>query len=70
VAAGVRFLDRMFVGPENQEIWCGNFEEYQLGALVTALRIDAFEWSAGSGFALTFDHRIGPYLRVGFATHY
>jgi len=70
VAAGVRFLDRMFVGPENQEIWCGNFAEYQLGAHITALRIDAFEWSAGSGFALTSDHRIGPYLRVGFAARY
>jgi hypothetical protein len=65
VAVGTRFLDRMYVGPENQEIWCGNFEEYQLGVHVTAWHMEKIEWSAGSGWAITSDHRNGPYLRIG-----
>jgi hypothetical protein len=69
-AFGVRVFDRMFVGPESKEIWCGNFEQVQLGAHVTALRINAFEWSAGSGWSITSDHRTGPYLRVGFNARY
>jgi len=65
VALGARFLDRMYVGPENEEIWCGNFAEYQLGVHVTAWHMEKVEWSAGSGWALTSDHRNGPYLRIG-----
>ena len=69
VAFGTRFLDRMFVGPESETIWCGNFEQYELGAHVTAFRTDRLEWSAGTGFAITSDHRKGPYLRIGVNTH-
>jgi hypothetical protein len=70
VTVGARLFDRMFVGPENQEIWCGDFEEYQFGAHVTALHTDKLEWSAGSGWGVTSDHRNGPYLRVGVNTRY
>ena len=69
-AFGGRVFDRMFIGPENKEIWCGNFEQVQLGAHITALRINAFEWSAGSGWSITSDHRTGPYLRVGVNARY
>jgi hypothetical protein len=70
VALGTRFLDRMFVGPESKEIWCGNFEQYELGAHVTAFRTDRLEWSASAGWAITSDHREGPYFRLGVNTHY
>jgi hypothetical protein len=69
VALGTRFLDRMYVGPESETIWCGNFEQYELGAHITGFRTDRLEWSAASGFALTSDHRTGPYLRFGVNTH-
>jgi hypothetical protein len=70
VALGTRFLDRMFVGPEGEAIWCGNFEQYELGAHVTAFRTDRLEWSAGAGWAITSDHREGPYFRFGVNTRY
>jgi hypothetical protein len=69
VAFGTRFLDRMYIGPESETIWCGNFEQYELGIHVTAFRTDRLEWSAASGFALTSDRRKGPYLRFGVNTH-
>jgi hypothetical protein len=70
IALGTRLLDRMFLGPETEEIWCGNFEEYQFGVHVTALRTDKLEWSAASGIAFTSDHRNGPYFRLGVNTKY
>jgi hypothetical protein len=70
IAVGTRFLDRMFIGPETEEIWCGNFEEYQFGVHVTALRTDKLEWSAATGIAFTSDHRDGPYFRLGVNTKY
>jgi hypothetical protein len=70
VALGSRLFDRMFVGPETEAIWCGNFEEYQLGVHVTALRTGMLEWSAGSGWTVTSDHRNGPYFRLGANVRY
>jgi hypothetical protein len=70
VAFGFRVFEPVFIGPETQEIWCGDFQEVQFGAHVTGLRIDAFEWSAGSGWTITSDHRSGPYLRVGVNARY
>lgn len=70
VALGTRLLDRMFVGPETGAIWCGNFEEYQFGVHVTALHTNRLEWSAGSGWAFTSDHRDGAYFRIGVNTRY
>lgn len=69
-AFGVRVFDRAFVGPEAQQLWCGNFQEFQAGAHVTALRVDAAEFSAGGGWSMTSDHRTGAYLRVGFNMRY
>jgi hypothetical protein len=69
-AVGIRLFDRAFVGPEAQQLWCGDFQEFQFGGHVTALHIDAFEWSAGGGWSMTSDRRSGPYLRVGVNARY
>lgn len=69
-AFGARVFDAMFVGPESKTMWCGNFEQMEFGAHVTALRFGVTEWSAGSGVAITSDHRTGPYLRAGFNARY
>jgi len=69
-AFGFRLFEPAFVGPETEEIWCGDFEELQLGVHVTGLRIDALEWSAGGGWSMTSDRRSGPYLRLGVNARY
>ena len=70
-AIGIRLLDRAFVGPEFGEFWCGDFQEIELGAHVTGLRIgDGMEWSMGSGLALTSDQRAGAYVRLGLNARY
>jgi hypothetical protein len=70
VAYGFKIFEPMFIGPETQEIWCGDFQEVQFGGHITGLHINAFEWSAGSGWSITSDHRRGPYLRVGVNMRY
>jgi Cellulose biosynthesis protein BcsS len=65
-AFGLRLFPSAFVGPEIGEFWCADFQQLELGAHLTALRIDAIEWSMGAGWALTSDQRYGPYLRLGF----
>jgi hypothetical protein len=67
---GFRFLAPAFVGPEIAQLWCGDYQQMEFGAHITGLRINNFEWSMGSGFALTSDQRYGPYLRAGFNARY
>lgn len=70
-AFGARLFDRAFVGPEFGEFWCGDFQQIELGAHVTGLRIgDAIEWSMGSGLARTSDQRSGAYVRLGLSARY
>ena len=69
-AIGVGVFDRAFVGPEIEEIWCGDYEQLELGAHVTGLRFNSVEWSMASGLALTSDQRSGPYLRLGVNARY
>ncbi len=64
-AFGFRLFEPVFIGPETQLLWCGNFDAIQLGLQVTALRVGTLQWSAASGLALTSDGRSGPYLRLG-----
>jgi len=64
-AFGFQVFEPMFIGPETQAIWCGDFQEIQFGAHLTGIRLGALEWSVGSGWSMTSDHRRGPYLRVG-----
>jgi hypothetical protein len=70
VAVGIHAFDAMFVGPESVAIWCGNFEQYEFGAHLTAFHFNALEWSAGGGWSVTSDHRTGPYLRLGVSAKY
>lgn len=69
-AIGVRVFNRAFVGPEIEQIWCGDYEELEFGAHVTGLRLGPVEWSMASGMALTSDQRSGPYLRLGINARY
>ena len=69
-AIGWRLFDRAFVGPEIEQIWCGNFEQFEVGAHITAMRLNSMQWSMASGLALTSDQRWGPYLRLGVNTQY
>ena len=69
-AIGFRMLLPAFIGPEAEEIWCANYRQLEFGAHITALRIDAIEWSMGGGLALTSDQRFGPYLRLGVNARY
>jgi Cellulose biosynthesis protein BcsS len=70
LAFGYKLFEPAFIGPEIEEIWCGNFDEVQFGAHVTGLRTKALEWSASSGWTLTSDQRSGPYLRIGVLTRF
>jgi hypothetical protein len=70
VALGMRVLDSFFVGPETQMLWCGDFQQMELGAQVTGFRTQAFEWSAGAGWSMDSDQRTGPYLRLGVSAKY
>ena len=69
-AAGVRLFPPAFVGPEMQQIWSGDYQEFQLGAHLTGFHVNALEWSAGTGAAMTSDRRWGPYLRIGVNARY
>jgi hypothetical protein len=69
-AVGYRVFDAMFVGPETAALWCGDFQQFQFGVHVTALRLNVLEWSAGSGWSMDSDRRAGPYLRLGLSARY
>jgi hypothetical protein len=69
-AVGYKLFEPAYIGPEIEEIWCGDFDEVQFGAHVTALRTRALEWSASGGWTLTSDQRQGPYLRLGVITRF
>jgi hypothetical protein len=69
-AIGYRVFDALFAGPEGQMLWCGNFEEFQVGAHLTGFHVSASEWSAAGGWSMDSDKRTGPYLRVGFSVKY
>lgn len=69
-AVGFRLFAAAFVGPEIEQLWCADFEEIELGAHVSALRIDAVDWSMGAGWALASDQRSSPYVRLGVNARY
>ncbi len=69
-AFGWQVFDSVFVGPENQWIWCADYQEVRLGAHLTGWRIQGLELSAGGGWAMTSDQRQGPYVRVGLSARY
>jgi hypothetical protein len=69
-ALGYRVFDALFAGPEAAMLWCGNFQQFELGAHLTGLHVAAMEWSAGGGWATDSDRRSGPYLRIGVSAKY
>jgi len=70
IAVGWRGAAPAFIGPEAKMFWCGDFSQLSVGAHVTGLRTDAFEWSAGAGWAIDSDRRAGPYVRLGVIARY
>ena len=56
-----------FVGPEAQALWCLGYQQFRVGAHVTAYKINYTEWFVATGFAVESDRRWSgsPYLRVG-----
>jgi hypothetical protein len=44
--------------------------EFEFGAHITGFRSNAFEWSAGGGWATDSNRRCGPYLRLGVSVKY
>jgi hypothetical protein len=69
-AVGFRAFDAMFVGPETEMLWCGDFQQLEVCAHVTAFHFNATEWSAGGGWSMDSDRRTGPYLRLGVSAKY
>jgi len=64
-ATGWRIYDSLFLGPEAQALWCIDYQEWRLGAHITAFRFGALEWSAAVGAAIDSFNRLGPYVRGG-----
>lgn len=64
-AAGWRFFDAIWLGPEF--LACGDdiYRQLRIGAHVTSLRFLGYEWSAGAGWATDTDRRGGLYGRLG-----
>ena len=69
-ALGYRVFDAMFLGPETAMLWCGNFQQLEVGGHLTAWRWGALEWSAGGGWSMDSDKRTGPYLRLGVSARF
>jgi len=64
-AAGHRFLDAIWLGPEFQGSGDDTYRQLRFGAHITSLRIWGTEWSAGAGWVSDTDRRNGMYGRVG-----
>ena len=64
-AAGWRFSDAVWLGPEF--LACGDdaYRQLRFGAHVTSLRFLGYEWSAGAGWVTDSDRRDGVYGRIG-----
>jgi hypothetical protein len=67
-AVGWYLFDRVWIGPELMALGGDRYDQFRVGAHVTALRTAAFEWTAGVGFARDSDDRNGFYARIGVLT--
>lgn len=72
IAFGWRVLEDVvggfYVGPEVQYFASDGYRQWRLGAHITGLKADGYEWSAAGGFAEDSEQRASPYLRLGFIT--
>jgi len=69
-AVGWRTAGGFFAGPEAQALWCVDYQQWRLGAHLTALHLDALEMTAAGGLAVESFGRISPYVRFGVYTRY
>jgi len=64
-AAGHRFFDAIWLGPEFHASGDDTYRQLRVGAHVTSLRVLGYEWSAGAGWVTDTDRREGVYGRLG-----
>jgi hypothetical protein len=64
-AVGVRFLDRVWLGPEVLGFADRTYNQWRAGFHVTSFQTGPYEWSAGAGYVSDSDHHSGPYGRIG-----
>jgi hypothetical protein len=57
--------DQMYFGPEIAFIGSDGYRHLRLGAHMTSLKIDNYEWSAAGGWAGDSERRSSPYVRLG-----
>jgi len=73
IAAGWRVLDDMFedgfyIGPEVQYFGADGYRHLRLGAHLTGLKAENYEWSAAAGWARDSDGQMSPYVRLNMMT--
>jgi len=64
-AAGWRFFDMIWLGPEFLACGDDRYRQLRVGAHVTSFRLSSYEFSAGAGWATDNDQRSGAYGRFG-----
>lgn len=64
-AAGWRFFDMIWLGPEVLASGDGTYRQMRIGAHITSLRWSSYEFSAGAGWVTDSDRRDGAYGRFG-----
>jgi hypothetical protein len=72
IAYGWRVLEDVlggfYLGPEVQYFASDGYRHLRVGAHITGLKGEAYEWSAAAGWAGDSDQRASPYVRLGVAT--
>jgi hypothetical protein len=60
-------LGGFYTGPEMQSFGSDGYRQMRVGAHITGLKAEAYEWSAAAGWAIGSDRRTSPYVRLGVA---
>jgi len=64
-AAGWRFFDMIWVGPEFLAGGDDRYRQLRVGGHITSFRLSSYEFSVGAGWATDSDQRSGAYGRLG-----
>ena len=64
-AAGARFLDMIWLGPEFLAAGDQRYTELRVGGHITSVRLSSYEFSVGAGWAKDSDQRSSLYGRLG-----
>ncbi len=67
-AAGWRFMERLWAGPEIETSGDEVYRQYRFGAHVTSFKTGEFEWAIGAGYVEDNSHRSGAYGRLSVLT--